>query len=225
PAVFSGNTAECRGFLFQVSLYIEMQPQRFPSERARVAFLISLLAGRALAWARALWSAESPAITSFAAFTTRFTEVFCPSTGVTSTADQLLELRQGADSVVDYSLRFRTLAAPSGWNEAALLGTYRRGLNQELQMAMAPYDDTTLGLEPFIQRSVRISQCLTACHTPEAETTQVSASPAPEPKPMQLGSYRLSPQERERRLASRACLYCGDHGHRIAQCPARPPRR
>ncbi|KAI5611807.1 nephrocystin-4-like, partial [Silurus asotus] len=125
--------------------------------------------------------------------------------------------------VVDYSLRFRMLAASSGWNEAALLGTYRQGLNQELQMAMAPYDDT-LGLEAFIQRSIRLSQRLTACRTPEAETTQVSASTAPEPKPMPLGSHRLSPQEQERRLASRACLCCEDHGHRIAQCPACPPR-
>ncbi|KAI5630169.1 nephrocystin-4-like, partial [Silurus asotus] len=205
PAVFSGNTAECRGFLFQVSLYIEMQPQRFPSERARVAFLISLLTGRALAWASMLWSVESPAITSFAAFTTRLTEVFGTSTSVTSTADQLLELHQGTDSVVDYSLRFRMLVAPSGWNEAALLGTYRRGLNQELQMAMAPYDDT-LGLEAFIQRSIHLSQRLTAWRTPEAETTQVFPSTAPEPKPMPLGSRRLSPQEQKRQLASRACL-------------------
>ncbi|KAL0147703.1 hypothetical protein M9458_056981 [Cirrhinus mrigala] len=35
--------AECSSFLLQVNLYIRMQPQQFPSENAKVAFLISLL--------------------------------------------------------------------------------------------------------------------------------------------------------------------------------------
>ncbi len=42
---------ECSGFLLQLSLFIEMQPQKFVSERSKVAFLISLLSGRALLWA------------------------------------------------------------------------------------------------------------------------------------------------------------------------------
>ncbi|KAF7703377.1 hypothetical protein HF521_022384, partial [Silurus meridionalis] len=121
PASFSGEAAECHGFLLQVSLYIEMHPHSFPNERAKVAFLISLLTGRALAWARALWSAASPALTTYAAFTRHFTEVFSTAPGDTSTADQLLNIHQGRDSVSGYSLRFRTLAASAGWNEKALL--------------------------------------------------------------------------------------------------------
>ncbi|KAL0199210.1 hypothetical protein M9458_007750, partial [Cirrhinus mrigala] len=43
PATFSGEAAECSGFLLQVNLYIQMQLQQFTSENAKVAFLISLL--------------------------------------------------------------------------------------------------------------------------------------------------------------------------------------
>ncbi|KAF7707178.1 hypothetical protein HF521_018396, partial [Silurus meridionalis] len=222
PASFSGDAAECHGFLLQVSLYIEMHPHSFPNERAKVAFLISLLTGRALAWARALWSAASPALTTYAAFTRHFTEVFSTAPGDTSTADQLLNIHQGRDSVLGYSLRFRTLAASAGWNEKALLAVYRKGLNQELRLAMATYDDS-LGLEAFIQRSIRVSQHLAACKSPEVESVPTTAvSSAPEPEPMQLGSQRLSRQERERRWAAGACLYCGEGGHRVAQCPVRP---
>ncbi|KAI5625724.1 nephrocystin-4-like [Silurus asotus] len=213
PASFSGDAAECHGFLLQVSLYIEMHSHSFPNKRAKVEFLISLLTGRALAWARALWSAASPALTTYATFTSHFTEVF-------STApDQLLNIHQGRDSVSGYSLRFRTLAASAGWNEKALLAVYRRGLNQELRLAMATYDDS-LGLEAFIQRSIRVSQHLAAESVP---TT--AASSTPEPEPMQLCSQRLSRQERERRWVTGACLYCGEGDHRVAQCPVRPPRR
>ncbi|KAI2646863.1 Transposon Tf2-6 polyprotein [Labeo rohita] len=45
PITFVGEAAECSGFLFQVSLYIQMQPHQFSSESAKVAFLISLLTG------------------------------------------------------------------------------------------------------------------------------------------------------------------------------------
>uniref|UniRef100_A0A671NR04 DUF4939 domain-containing protein n=1 Tax=Sinocyclocheilus anshuiensis TaxID=1608454 RepID=A0A671NR04_9TELE len=48
PASFSGEAAFCSGFLLQCSLYLEMQPHLFVTERAKVSFIISLLSGRAL---------------------------------------------------------------------------------------------------------------------------------------------------------------------------------
>ncbi|KAI5619654.1 junctional adhesion molecule-like isoform X2 [Silurus asotus] len=77
----------------------------------------------------------------------------------------------GTDSVSIYSLRFRTLGASAGWDEKALLAVYRRGINQELRLAMATYDDS-LGLEAFIQRSIQVSQHLAACKSPEVEPAQ-----------------------------------------------------
>ncbi len=79
PAAYAG---ECGGFLLQLALYIEMQPQKFPTERSKVAFLISLLSGRALSWARAIWNANTSIINSYDAFTKHFKEVFELATGV-----------------------------------------------------------------------------------------------------------------------------------------------
>ncbi|KAI5615376.1 nephrocystin-4-like [Silurus asotus] len=153
PATFSGEPSECRGFLMQVNLYIEMQPQRFPTERSKVAFFISLLSGKARAWAQSLWDAAGPVVNAYAPFTAHFLDVFSAAPGVLTTADQLLSLRQGDDTISDYSLRFRTLAASSGWNESALLGVYRQGLSPEIRQAMAVYDDK-VGLESFIPKSI-----------------------------------------------------------------------
>ncbi len=99
PTTYSGEAVECGGFLLQLSLFIEMQPQQFASERSKVAFLISLLSGRALLWARAIWNSQSGIINSFDAFTTHFREVFDLCTGSLSIADQLIRLRQGTSSV------------------------------------------------------------------------------------------------------------------------------
>ncbi len=224
PTTYSGEAEECSGFLLQLSLFIEMQPQQFTSECSKVAFLISLLSGRALLWARAIWNSQSGIINSFNAFTTHFGEVFGLSTGSLSIADQLIRLRQGTSSVSAYTLQFRTLAASCGWNETALLTAYRQGLAPQIRAQMAVYEDN-MGLESFMQKAVKISQRLTAC-LPE-ETAHSQASPAacsPVPEPMQLDSNRLTRAERERRLTTGLCLYCGASGHFIQKCPSRPPR-
>ncbi len=64
PTSFSGEAVSCNGFLLQCSLYFELQSHQFTTERAKVAFIISLLMGRALQWAEALWSSQSPRINS-----------------------------------------------------------------------------------------------------------------------------------------------------------------
>ncbi|KAL0172892.1 hypothetical protein M9458_033203, partial [Cirrhinus mrigala] len=123
PATFAGEAVECSGFLLQVNLFIKMQPQLFTSNDAKVAFLISLLTGKALLCAKAIWNADNPIIHSYEQFTNHFTEVFSTTTGELATSD-LFRLQQGTSSVNHYTLHFRTLAVASGWNEKALLGAY-----------------------------------------------------------------------------------------------------
>ncbi|KAL1252625.1 hypothetical protein QQF64_017318 [Cirrhinus molitorella] len=131
---------------------------------------------------------------------------------------------QGSSSIHDYTLHFRTLAAASGWDEVALLGAYRHGLNSNIKAAMAFYDDS-IGLEAFLQQTTRITQRLAACQplNPAPQSTSVAAR-APVPEPMQVDSNRLTQTERTRCLTSGLCLYCGNPGHVICNCPVRPPR-
>ncbi|KAI2644394.1 Transposon Tf2-11 polyprotein [Labeo rohita] len=336
PTSFAGEAAECSGFLLQINLFIKMQPQLFSSDDAKVAFLISLLTGKALQWAKAIWNADNPIIHSYEQFTNHFSEVFSTTTGQLSTSNQLFRLQQGTTSVndytrglhfrgtrpdfllhgnkftnktrisalyslstctacahdcyaraagmdcvthfigkvcarriwrsseravprmveqsvdalslkdvqlglengagrsgikktvpcrpLDYTLHFCTLAATSGWNEKALLGAYRQGLNLDIRAAMALYDDS-IGLEAFLQRTTRVAQNLATCQpsiTAPQPASVVACSPVPEP--MQIDSIRLSRTERNRRLTNGLCLYCGQPGHRLRNCPIRPPR-
>ncbi len=224
PATYSGEAVECGGFLLQLSLFIEMQPQQFVFERSKVAFLISLLSGRALLWARAIWNSQSSLINSFNAFSAHFREVFGLSTGSLSIADQLIRLRQGTSLVSMYTQQLQTLAASCGWNETALLTAYRQGLDPQIRTQMAIYDDN-VGLESFMQEAVKISQRLSACLPDKTAHSQASPTACPPvPEPMQLDSHRLTRTERARRLATGLCLYCGTSVHFIQKCPSRPPR-
>ncbi len=224
PTSFSGEAVSCNGFLLQCSLYFELQSHQFTTEWAKVEFIISLLNGRALQWAEALWSSQSPQINSLEDFVELFHEVFSQPTTEVSVHDELFRLRQADLSIHEYMLPFRTLAASSGWNEVALLSAYRRGLNPALRQQMSIYDDS-VGFESFLQKAARVSQCLTACHMesiPIATASPSRASPIPEP--MITDKYHLSIPERSRRLTQGLCLYCGSAEHHLRTCPIRPPR-
>ncbi len=229
PAPFSGREEDCSGFLLQCSLALEVQPYQFPTERSKISFIISLLSGRALQWAETLWNRTGPVTDSLQNFITHFKEVFGFAIGDSSVGEQLYHLQQGQMSVTDYALKFRTLAVASGWDERALITTYRQGLNPALRLHLAIYDDV-MGVEKFIQQSIRVSRRVQNCYPDRHQSSYAfSSRPAENPdfrgvEPMQVDQTRLSPSERTRRMTNNLCLYCGDNTHYIGVCPVRPPR-
>ena len=224
PANYSGD-GECKGFLLQCKLYMEVNAVQFISEKAKIAFIISLLTGRALNWAQALWDSNAPALQSFNEFLDHFNIVFSQASNTISIHDQLYRLRQGKSSVSDYALKFRTIAASSGWNEIALMTAYRQGLNSDICLQLAIYDDT-IGIEKLIQRSILIAQHRNACFQNFSARTPRLSEPVnpPVPEPMEIDSGRLTTTERNRRRTNNLCFYCGDSEHYRAECPVRPSR-
>uniref|UniRef100_A0A9J7XZK1 Retrotransposon-derived protein PEG10 n=1 Tax=Cyprinus carpio carpio TaxID=630221 RepID=A0A9J7XZK1_CYPCA len=226
PATYSGAAEDCSGFLLQCSLYLESNAHLFTTERSRVAFIINLLTGKALQWAQSLWESNSSATGSVTDFCSQLKSVFGQQASELSVHDQLFTIRQQRnESVSDYAVRFRTLAYISGWNETALITAYRHGLCEKIQSLIVVYEDS-LGLECLIQKSIRVAQRLTACQqlTPAVRPPPALPSVAPPaPEPMQVDSHHLSTSERQRRINTGLCLYCGGEGHLLPSCPVRPP--
>ncbi len=196
-----------------------MQPHLYSTERSNVLFIISLLSGKALQWAETIWAQSSNIIQSFDNFVAHFREVFGRPYGDPSASDQLYHLRQGSLPIKEYALRFRTLAAASGWNEQSLLTTYRQGLEPRLRLQVAGYDDKR-GLENLIQHSVRCSSRMQSCFDESPFRKRCTPSQQPPvsytpPEPMVTENMRLSFAERQRRISKRLCLYCGGGGHVI----------
>ncbi len=128
PEKFDGSPTRCKGFLLQCSMFIGQQPTLYPTDDSRIAFVCSLLTGRALEWATAIWEDDHAAFPSFASFTQKFKEVFEHPAGGKEVGEQLLSLRQGGGSAADYALSFCTLAAQTGWRDAEPLKLlFRKG--------------------------------------------------------------------------------------------------
>ncbi|KAL0162053.1 hypothetical protein M9458_041449, partial [Cirrhinus mrigala] len=179
----------------------------------------------ALEWATAVWDLGQSTYPTFANFLVSFKEVFQPAPEGSEAGEQIMALRQGRRTAAEYALDFRTLAAQSGWNDGPLKLHYRKGLNTDLQVELACRDEG-LSLNQYIDLSIRIDKVMRSRKPsrslPATFLPQPSASTSPEP--MQLGTTRLTIEERERRLRNNLCLYCGQAGHIRATCPTRPPR-
>ncbi|KAL0148306.1 hypothetical protein M9458_056368, partial [Cirrhinus mrigala] len=139
---------------------------------------------------------------------------------------KIMALRQGRRTAADYALSFRTLAAQSGWNDEPLKLHYRKGLHPDLQVELACRDEN-LSLEAYIDLSIWVDSVMRARKPGRLPTPVPAVALANEtaPEPMQLGTTRLSLEERERHLRGNLCLYCGLAGHIRANCPTRPPRQ
>ncbi len=128
PAFYSGEPQLCRSFLVKCSLYISLQPSSFPTEESKIAFVITLLSGRAARWGTTVWEQKLPCCTSFRSFSEEIRKVFDRAASGSEAARFLAELRQGDRSVTDFSIEFRTLAAECRWNSEAQWDMFFRGL-------------------------------------------------------------------------------------------------
>lgn len=229
PERYDGNQRDCRGFINQCSLTFELQPTSFPSDRSRIAYIITLLTGKARAWATSIWEQQGRACSSYARFTEEMRRVFDHPVGGRDAANRLFQLRQGNSSVAEYAVLFRTLAAESGWNMEALIAAFRHGLSGSIKDELAAKDPAE-DLETLIDQTIRLDNRLRERRL-ERQSSRDSTilfdapiqgilqpSLAPE-EPMQLGGSRLSQAERDRRMRERCCLYCGAKDHFRSTCP------
>ncbi len=237
PPLYDGDPRACRPFLSQCAITFTLQPITFATEAARVAFVITLLTGRAREWGTTVWEKQLPFCATFELFRQEMIKVFDRSVTGKEAASQLVRLRQGESSVTDFSIQFRTLAVLCGWNEAALWDVFREGLNPEIQDEIAIHDlpasfddlvDLALRVETRInlrhQRVMaRPSRSIPLHFASEAST--VHPELLPEVEPMQVGRTRLAMEEKQRRFNQRLCLYCGKSGHFAAACPLKARAR
>ncbi|KAK3532216.1 hypothetical protein QTP86_009486 [Hemibagrus guttatus] len=107
----------------------------------------------------------------------------------------LMELRQGSEAAADYAIRFRTLAAQSGWNDAALWAVFRAGLHPALQSELACHEQfvaTAIRLDN-LQRQHRAGAQASSAARPQRRM-DYSSHREEEPEPMQLGRSGLAAQ-------------------------------
>ncbi|KAK3522827.1 hypothetical protein QTP86_004675 [Hemibagrus guttatus] len=230
PEKYDGSADRCRVFLRQCENFFAHQPEVYRNEGTKCALLLSLLTGGALDWASTVWDADPQIRTSFTYFAGMIQEEFEYPAGGKSISLQLIELCQGSDSAAYYAIKFRTLAAQSGWNDVALWAVFHEGLSPALQTELACREDAT-SLSQYVATAIRLDNllhqhCAEACPPVSSRPRLRLDYPRPceeAPEPMQLGKSRLTEREHQRHTQMRLCYYLHDpqiswHKRELVHC-------
>lgn len=154
PLRYSGELGRCRGFLSQCLIFFKSQPTRYSSEEARVAFILSLLTGSALAWAEPLIRTNSQVISSSEHLMEEMAQVFDHDVSGCEAANKLIQLRQGSQSVAEFSITFRALAGEAGWQGGPLISLFQNALSDPVQDALVMLDPPAT-LDALISTAIR----------------------------------------------------------------------
>ncbi len=120
---------------------------------------MSLLSGKAIDWAAAVWETERLFRTSYKYFVQQLRDVFEYPAGGKDISTQLLHMSQGNRTAADYAIEFRTLAAQSGWNDISLKAVFRQSLNFDLQTELACKGENSLFTE-YITLTIKIDNLM-----------------------------------------------------------------
>lgn len=111
-----------------MSEVFSLQPSRYASDRSRIAFVVSLLTGRAREWELLSGVRTSTASTVMCSSRRRCQEFSTiPHTGLKPLDSSL------SGKEIDRQLEFHTLATSCDWNEPALVAQFLEGLNAEIK--------------------------------------------------------------------------------------------
>uniref|UniRef100_A0A9J8A6A5 Retrotransposon gag domain-containing protein n=1 Tax=Cyprinus carpio carpio TaxID=630221 RepID=A0A9J8A6A5_CYPCA len=210
PESYSGEPNYCRAFFTRCDMHFSLQPRTFAKERAKVAFVLTLLTGRAALWGTAVWENQDPCCASFQSLSAEMRWVFDRAVAGREAARKLAELRQHERSVSDYSIEFRTLAVECHWNEEAQWDMFLHGLADRVQKEIYALDLPT-SLNGLIELALRVDARLTRMERRSLPSSTSwsqpnvrssggdAASPSYDHEPMQVGRAPLSREEKERR--------------------------
>lgn len=232
PLRYGGEFGLCRGFLSQCLIFFKSQPSRFTTEESRVAFILSLLTGAALAWADPLIRAQSPIMDNSQVLMKEMALIFDHDLSGKEAATRLTKMVQGRQSVAEFSISFRALAAGTGWADEPLMTLFTNALSDPVKDALATIEPPKT-LNELVALAIRIDNRVREREREKGEkkvhstnsresfpTKLAETVAAGGEEPMQLGSSSVSCPERKKSNKV-ICFYCKQAGHVIRQCRKR----
>lgn len=230
PEKFNGKMTEAKNFVATCRDIFALQPSRFPDEKTKIIYVGTNLIGNALTWYRNVRTehekSANPGLSDVESFFRLLLSTFDDPNAINNSRDQLSRIKQGKESCLNYSTRFRNMAVETGYNEVAKVALYRNGLNNDLKDALANVQSLPETFEDFVKLATTLDNRQYQRRIEYQRSTPRSF------EPMQLDNIKVSQENgpkaplstkmKNYRMKNGLCLYCGDRGHILKNCTKRP---
>lgn len=242
PEPFDGNRAKYQAFVVQLQLVFNSDPARYANDPARIAYAASYLTGSAKEWFLPRINPTTGAINfeTYAAFIEGLRAAFDDPDARATAERKLLSLKQGKRDCSAYHAEFVTYAAPLDMDARMKTSLFRRGLNTEVQRALAVQANPPDNFDAFVQLCIKLDNNIRALPVSESRAPpRITSHPEPststatgtQPGPMDLSRIDrtsrkrapLSEDVKKHRRDNNLCLYCGNPGHWATNCPIKKP--
>lgn len=241
PPEFHGKVSEYRNFIAQCTLTFVMCPYTYNTNENKVLFVVSLLRGNAMTWAREILENQShPLRNDYDSFKIALDNLYLDRNYNDFCEDKLCELRQ-EKSVALYATEFKSLVSPLNFNDPAKRCMFYRGLSSTVKTGLVTMGRAS-DFEGLVDQAIALDQRQFQARREEKKSSN-SAKPRPpqqggkpstsfsqQPRPQinvapvtkpHLSYHRppLSSDEKERRRLNNLCIYCASPKHPVEECP------
>lgn len=148
-------------------------------------------------------------------------------------AKKLFSIRQGSRLVAEFAIEFVSQQRAAGMKKR-YKGAFQNALNENIKDELVSWSEPD-GLDKLAALAIRVDNPLRECRKERTGKITSTVTPStlpcfspptvsqslPEPEPMQPGHAKLTPEERQSRVKTRSCLYCGQTGYFLITCPMR----
>lgn len=242
PDKFDGNCLNYETFKAALDNFFALKASVYTHDELKVRTIGTLLTKQALQWYSTLVKAESALLKDFAGFMAEFKRLFSDPNAKMKSQLLLKKLKQGNSSVLSYFTRFRALAINTGFDNEAQMDSFRTGLSDEIKDVFATSLEEIANLETLVSMAIKIDTRLydrkmerevkhRVPHVAVATKSipDVSVVPptaavstvSPNSFKTKLVNGKISKEERLRRIKLDLCIYCGNSGHALKECPKR----
>ena len=237
PDTFDGHNRDLySAFVLQLTLLFSNNPRRYADDASKIRAAGSYLRGHALSWFDPHCDKATGAVSwaTYREFVDALKVAYDDPDRRSTAEHKLLKLRQGGKTASAYYSEFMTYAAVLSLDDATKIFFFRRGVNDDLSVALSYELNPPMEFAQFAQMCITLDNqarmrkttprwIAPSLSSPQAPPNPVAASNG-DPMDLSQASHArgpLSAEEKKHRLENNLCSYCGGAGHYANSCPHR----